>query len=382
MSVLSRLRARFESALQSDNEFIETAYRRILGRSVDEQGLEHYRTALRNGLSRTDLLLQLVQSDEYLVPLAKAARARIGPRGMRPDRYHETIDRTNGQIIPIFEAQQPADIDWLETRILDDAYYEKPGVWNLAIDLDKRVIAEMVASFAPARPLELGCAAGAVVECLLDHGVTAEGIDISLMALNGAAPSVRAKLHHGDLLSLDFPERYDLLFGLDIFEHLNPNRLDTYIARMAQIATDHAWVFCNIPAFGKDRVFGTVFPYYIDGWEIDAAENRPFRRLHVDALGYPLHGHLTWADARWWVERFEAAGFVREPDIEHAFHAKYDWYMGRMTPARLAYFVFAKRPSADARVRVIERIGAERSPALATLRRQYDENGGWEPRRD
>jgi hypothetical protein len=146
---------------------------------------------------------------------------------------------------------------------------------------------------------------------------------------------------------------------------------------MARIATDDARVFCNIPAFGKDQVFGTVFPYYIDGWEADAAAERPFARLHVDALGYPLHGHLTWADARWWVQRFEAAGFTREPDIEHALHAKYDWYMGRMTPARLAYFVFAKRPSVDERVRIIERIAAEPSRALEALRLRYEHDGGW-----
>ena len=121
-----------------------------------------------------------------------------------------------------------------------------------------------------------------------------------------------------------------------------------------------------------------MFPYYIDGWEADLAAGRPFRRLHVDKLGYPLHGHLTWADARWWVERFEAAGFVREPDIEHALHAKYDWYMGRMTPARLAYFVFAKQPSAGERATIIDRIAAEPSHALAAIRKQYDEAGGWE----
>ncbi len=377
MSFLDRLRRRFGSA-PPDGDFIETAYQRILGRSVDQQGLEHYRAAFRNGLSHTDFLLELVQSEEYTVRLARAARATVGPRGIRPDRYREMIDRTNGQIISIFEAHTPEDFDWLETRILEDGYYEKPGVWNLEIDLDKRVIAEIVASFAPERALELGCAAGAVIECLLDHGVTAEGVDISLMALNRASPHVCRRLHHGDLLSLEFPERYDLLFGLDIFEHLNPNRLETYIARMAQITTDDARVFCNIPAFGKDQVFGTVFPYYIDGWEIDAAANRPFRRLHVDAHGYPLHGHLTWADAGWWVQRFEAAGFSREPDIEHALHAKYDWYMGRMTPARLAYFVFAKQPSIQGRTRIIERIGAEPSRPLAALRQRYDENGGWE----
>lgn len=365
---LNRLRSRLGPVLQSDTEFIETAYERILGRPVDPKGLEHYRAAFRDGLGRIDLLLELAKSDELTGTLARLARAKAGPRALKPDCYREMVDRTNGQVIPVFEAQSAADFDWLETRILEDGYYEKPGVWNLGVDVDKRVIAEIVASFAPERALELGCAAGAVIECLLDHGIAAEGVDISLMALDRAPAQVRTRLHHGDLLSLDFPEPYDMVFGLDVFEHLNPNRLDAYVARMAQIAAPHAYLFCNIPAFGKDEVFGTVFPYYIDGWETDAAAGRRFARLHADPLGYPLHGHLTWADARWWVERFAAAGFTRETDIEHALHAKYDAYMERITPARRAYFVFAGRPSAERRAAVIERIAGQPSRALAKSR--------------
>jgi hypothetical protein len=159
-----------------------------------------------------------------------------------------------------------------------------------------------------------------------------------------------------------------MLFGLDIFEHLNPNRIDTYVDRLARIVTPGGYLFCNIPAFGRDRVFGTVFPYYIDGWEIDAAAGRPFTRLHVDSHGYPLHGHLTWADTSWWVERFVAAGFEREPDIEHALHAKYDRYMERMTPARLAFFVFAKNASADRNAALIQRISKQASRVLDNFR--------------
>ena len=362
--LLNRLRGRLGSALQSDDEFIEEAYHRILGRPVDAKGLEHYRGAFRDGLGRIDLLLELAQSDELTNKLARAARAKSGPRAIHPEHYTELVDRTNGHIIPIFEAQTPGDYDWLETRILEDQYYEKPGVWNLGVDLDKRVVAEMLAAFAPDRALELGCAAGAVVDCLLDHGIVAEGIDISLMALDRASARVRKRLHHGDLLSLDLPQPYDLLFGLDVFEHLNPNRIDAYVTRLAQIAATGGYLFCNIPAFGRDQVFGTVFPYYIDGWEADAAAGRPFSRLHVDSHGYPLHGHLTWADASWWVERFVTAGFTRELEIEHALHAKYDTYMERITPARRAFFVFAKTPAAARHSAIVQRIATQPSRAL------------------
>jgi hypothetical protein len=168
-------------------------------------------------------------------------------------------------------------------------------------------------------------------------------------------------------MSFECSAPYDLVYGLDVFEHLNPNRLEAYVARIFDITADGGHVFCNIPAFGCDPVFGTVFPSYVDGWETDAAAGRPFSRLHVDAKGYPIHGHLTWADVRWWAERFENAGFAREPDIERAFHPKYDGYMKRITPARRAYYVFGKRPSMERRHQIIERITSQPSRALAQI---------------
>jgi hypothetical protein len=321
-NLVSRLRDRFGPALLSDDEFIELAYRKVLGRPPDRAGVAHYRAALRNGLGRTDLLIALVHSDEYTARLMATARAQAGPRGMRPDRYRDMIDRTNGHVIVVFEVENAADVDWLETRILEDGYYEKPGVWNLEVDTDKRVLAEMIAAFAPARALELGCASGAVMDCLLDYGVKAEGLDISWSAIEQASQRVRWAIHHGDLMSFESAAPYDLVYGLDVFEHLNPNRLDAYLQRMFQITTEGGYIFCNIPAFGCDPIFGTVFPYYIDGWEADAAAGRPFSRLHADAKGYPIHGHLTWADAGWWAERFERAGVAGGAVLEEGVHQK------------------------------------------------------------
>jgi hypothetical protein len=229
-------------------------------------------------------------------------------------------------------------------------------VWNLGIDTDKRVIAEMIAAFGSSSALELGCAAGAVLECLAEYGVRAEGVEISRRAMERASDRVRPRIHHGDLLDLDTLSSYGVVFGLDVFEHLNPNRLDRYLSRLREVTSDEGYVFCNVPAFGPDRIFGTVFPLYIDSWHGDAAAGRPFSTLHVDELGYPLHGHLTWADASWWVRQFEARGLHREEEIERALHHKYDDYMSKRSLARKAYFVFSKNGSLDARNRILSRI--------------------------
>jgi hypothetical protein len=357
LSLLARLKARLEPILLSDAAFVDHAFRVILGRDADRGGLEFYTNLLRQGVSRSAIFLYITQSEEFRRSLAPSAHSTLPNLVVaRPERYRRTIDRTCNQSILVFESEGAGDSDWLEQAILTNGYYEKPGVWVLEVDFDKRLVAEMLAAFAPAAGLELGCAAGAVLECLQDLGVEAEGIDISAMALEHATERVRPRIHHGDILTLNLPKKYDLLFGLDVFEHLNPNKLDAYLARLAAVTSDDAFLYCNIPAFGEDRVFGTVFPLYVDGWKDDAAAGKPFSRLHTDDQGYPIHGHLIWADAAWWSAQFERAGFTREVEIERALHRKYDGYVEKRSPARKAFFVFGKPASAVRRAAVLERI--------------------------
>jgi hypothetical protein len=358
VSLLKYVKARLEPLLLSDSAFVDSAFREILGRDADQGGLEFYRGILRQGVRRNAVFLDIMRSEEFrrtLVPAAHSSLPNLVV--MRPERYRRTVDRSTGQSILVFQAETPADIDWLEDAIGAHGYYEKPGVWVLDVDFDKRLAAEMLAAFASSSALELGCAAGAVLECLQDLGIDAEGIDISAMAVARASDRVRPRIHHGDILSLDLPKKYDLVFGLDVYEHLNPNKLDAYLARLAAVTSDEAFLFCNIPAFGADPVFGTVFPFYVEGWQEDAAAGKPLSRLHADEQGYPIHGHLVWADAAWWTARFARAGFTREVEIERAFHAKYDAYMEKRSPARRAFFVFGKPSSAARRAGVLARIG-------------------------
>jgi len=356
LRLLKYLKARLEPLLVSDREFVDAAFRDILGREADQGGLEFYRGVLRSGVRRTAVLLDIMRSPEFQRSLAPPAPSALPNLVLqRPERYRRATDRHSSQSILVFHAASDADFDWLEKAIIDNGYYEEPGVWILEVDFDKRLVAEMLAAFAPAAALELGTAAGAVLACLDDLGFAAEGVEISAMAIAKAAERVRGRIHHGDLLALDLPAKYDLVFGLDVFEHLNPNKLDAYIARMAAITREDGYLFCNIPAFGEDEVFGTVFPFYVDGWDEEARAGL-LRTLHTEETGYPIHGHLTWATAPWWVRRFEAAGFVRDPEIERAFHRQYDGYMTKRSPARCAYFVFGKPASAARSAEILARI--------------------------
>jgi hypothetical protein len=359
-----RLRGRLGPVLLSDAAFVETAYREVLGREADQDGLNYYTSRLREGESRTAVLLGLAASDEFARRFARPVSSLPSLRQERPSRYRQQVDRTTGQPVWAFASLEPADFDWLETRILESGYYEQPGVWNLGVDVDKRVMAEIIASFAPERALELGCAAGAVLECLRLAGIRAEGVEISARAADQASPDVRPLIHKGDLLSIDLPSDYDVVFGLDVFEHLNPNRLDAYLSRLASVTRPGGYLFCNVPAFGADPVFGTVFPTYFEEWEEEETADRPFSLLHVDDLGYPLHGHLIWARSAWWVRRFEAQGLRRETGIEEALHGKYDPYMDKRSRARKAFYVFSKGADSGRTREVAARIRSTPSKAL------------------
>jgi hypothetical protein len=107
--------------------------------------------------------------------------------------------------------------------------------------------------------------------------------------------------------------------------------------------SEGGYLFCNIPAFGPDPLFGTVFPLYLQAWEQDQRVNGLFRHLHVEESGYPQNGHLIWADSPWWVAQFEKVGLVREKEIERAIHEKYDTYFEQKTPARKSFYVFSKQ---------------------------------------
>jgi hypothetical protein len=74
-----------------------------------------------------------------------------------------------------------------------------------------------------------------------------------------------------------------------------------------------------------------------------------------------LHGHLTWADSVWWTNTVRARGFVREAEIERAFHRKYDDYMRKRASARRSFYVFSKDGAAARRDEVSARISGQRS---------------------
>ena len=335
----------------SDEEFLDHIYKKMLGREADPVGRAHQLKFLREGNSRAALVLNIIEAPEFIFKIVKdniGAYIQLLPiKDERPDRFAVLLDRWGRESTYVFRVEQDSDFDWLERKIIENGYYERPGVWSFIIDEDKRLMADLAAEFEPRRVLDFGCANGAVLKCLRDKGIEGEGAEISSMAMDKAFPEIRNAIHFGDLLDLRLARRFDLILGLDVFEHLNPNKLDRYISKIWELLEDGGFLFANIPACGDDSVFGDIFPTAFREWDEDAAAQRCFQTIPVDSYGYPKNGHLILADTSWWVGRFIGHGFERQDETEKSLHKKFDAAMEKISPARRAYYVFSKNGDAS-----------------------------------
>lgn len=361
--------ATHEAQATEHERFLKTAYRRLLQREIDEVGLRSNLWRLANGTPEAEIVMEIAESPEYAGIVLAGRELRVPAHEgiedlteLRPEAYQLSVDVARRRMLT-YVAKSAEDYDWLENQIIAHDYYERPGVWILEIDLDKQVMAELISRLEPSSVLELGCSSGAVITGLVDVGIDAEGIDISESSKALAAPDIQPRIHVGDLLAMDLDRRYDVVMGLDVFEHLNPNKLDAYLSALADRLADGGLLFANIPAYGDDDVFGTVNPIVLAEWQ--DAPGGLFALLPVDDAGYPLHGHLIWATTQWWCKRFETAGLRREPELERALHTVYDPYFRTTSRARESFYVFSKRGDAASLHALAQRARSQPSPVLS-----------------
>lgn len=284
------------------------------------------------------------------------------PIDVRPECYQACPTVNNGWPMA-FVVQDPSDYDWLERMIHETGYYEESRPWGYNLDVDKRTMALIASYFSPRIALDIGCNTGAVMQAMLELGVSSHGVDISNFVKSKAPESVRDKIFVGDILTIDMPGTYDLVLALDIFEHLNPNRLSSYLEKLASLLDDDGYVFLNSPAWGPDRNYGTVFPLghseYTDAypcWSEQAERRELFDRFPVDENGIPHMGHLIWAGSAWWEDQFNAHGLYRQDAVEVAIHQKFDWYFNLASIARRSFYVLSKHKQNRNNETVVSRI--------------------------
>jgi Domain of unknown function (DUF4214)/Methyltransferase domain len=348
-------------------QFLAVTYRELLGRPLDPSGRANYLQKLRGGATREDIVRELMQSDEYRRRVEQSTLGLPDLCEKDPSRY-AVLRADDGSMVCTFVAETFEDFDWIEAAILENGFYEKPGVWELSIDLDKRVMAEIVTLLEPRSAIEVGCSSGGVLACLHESGVDVCGVDISTFAHEHAPPSIRDRIRLGDITTMNFGREFDVAFGLDIFEHVHPAKLEAFITALIAPLASGGFLFVNIPAYGLDEVFGEAFPMTLPEWRSDAARGRMFRNLEVDERGYPVHGHMIFATTNWWVDRFEAAGVRRLPALERAVHEQYDDYFDDKSPARRSFYVLGKNCDPQRVADLVARIRGRSSMVLASDR--------------
>jgi len=345
-----------------DDEFIEQSYQRLFQRGADPGGAAYFGGQLADGAPRAQLIDAWAGSDEHVNRVVAEVYPLADLRARHPERFREVPDTSGSSTVPCFVADGDEAFAWIGARIDEHGYYDRPGIWGYSVNADKRVMADVLANFEPAVALDLGCSNGTVMKCLFDLGVKSEGIELSTAAVRQAFPEIRANIHVGSVTEMPGTNLYDLIFGLDIFEHVTPGDLALIIEAIYERLEPGGYLFANIPAYGEDEVFGEVFPLYVEGWSDAAERNEPFPLLPTDEAGFPLHGHLIWASTVWWQQQFERVGFTREAAIERAVHGRYAEYFRGASPSRLAFYVFAKDPDEASVAAIAERIAANTAP--------------------
>lgn len=66
---LNNIKSKLNNNLKKSNQdklFLEKVYREILGREIDQSGLDTYTKLLKSGYSQTDVLINLVKSSESI----------------------------------------------------------------------------------------------------------------------------------------------------------------------------------------------------------------------------------------------------------------------------------------------------------------------------
>ncbi|MGV1006989.1 MAG: class I SAM-dependent methyltransferase [Dermatophilaceae bacterium] len=145
-------------------------------------------------------------------------------------------------------------------------------------DFFVNVARQLLAIGPPIRAaLDVGCANGLLVKALVDEGVDARGIDVSLDILNDAPADVRDRLTVQSATTI-IEGRYDLVTCVEVLEHMPPRDAQTALDNMTRI-TDRV-IFTSTPADFSEPTHIHVRP--TADWAADFAARGFYRRADVD----------------------------------------------------------------------------------------------------
>ena len=306
--------------ISSHEQLVAALYHGILGREPDPAGFRDNLALLRAGEPLERVIRCFIASPEFrartlegVVPVTPLPDLKVS----NADCYE--TQPVAGVPMTVYVARSDADISRMASLIDRHRYYDRFGVWGPVIDRDKEITAAIVRALGARSCFELGCFTGSVMSLLADAGLSVVGAEVSHLAFALAFPNVRDAMMFGDLLTLEIDRRFDVVLCMDVLEHVSPLRLDHYIDKLLSLMDRDGYVYLNAPMWGRDRVFGVFEEPYLREW-LSVGDRSYWRHWPCDDQGWPIHGHLVWASAAWWEQKFGDCGLVRDTAIEQAIH--------------------------------------------------------------
>ncbi len=271
-----------------------------------------------------------MRSEEFVKTLRPSAPVLPSLRAIRPDRYSETVDRRNGQTIAVFDAADPSDFDWLERMVLEHS--------TTNIRACGPLVSTSISGRWPGfwrRSRRSGCSSSGARRAASSRASTT------------SAFGQRARDQQSGDWARERPGPFphpprrpaDARLAVCLRCRVRTRRVRAsqsqpagclYRAALGHRSPGSLSLLQHPGVWRRPRVWHGV-PALCRGLGREVDRGHPFSRLHVDELGYPIDGHLVWADCRWWVGQFEAQGFQREAAIKPL--CTRNW-MATLTPGR------------------------------------------------
>ena len=163
--------------------------------------------------------------------------------------------------------------------------------------------------------LDVGCSHGGGVKALWKMGLNASGVDVSTTAVNmarerqGDNPQscVGKCWQQAPATSLPFADlSVDAIMSTDVLEHLEPPDVNAAVAELARVA--RKWMVLKISNRAEYTRMQTAKAPFANGTFAKVVRHQFHRDL-------PPQLHASIHDADWWIDKFEAVGFVHNHTI-------------------------------------------------------------------
>jgi len=165
--------------------------------------------------------------------------------------------------------------------------------------------------FNPKTMLDFGCGRGTFLTYARDMGIEAFGFDYSQWAIENPYPRCKRewlKVHDATKPWPYEEKSFDLLTGLDFYEHIYLEDLDFVIKEMYRVAKK--WIFLQIAVVGGTSGYGI----HEEGYILQKGEPIPIERE-----GNAVAGHVTVCTENWWLDKLDRDDWLPRRDMVNWF---------------------------------------------------------------